>query len=295
VPLVVSFASFLDETSSLSDLVLPTPTSLEEWGDDVPPAGHSGEAVALSQPVVEPFRDTRSMADVLLAAAKELGGGMYKALPWRSFRECLEEAYRGAGMPMEEALRNGGFFSGKPGPARPTPRTAKPSLPEIADAAFDGEEGAYPLVLHLYPSVSLYDGRGANLSWLQELPDPVSTAVWRNWVELNPQTARTLGLSDGDGVTVSSPSGTIEAHVAHHPGIAQGVAAMPLGQGHGRYGANAEGRGGNPFALLPAARGGDASGFPLQVTRVRLAKTALKSRLARTAHPEGQWKIGNVM
>ncbi|MGB7629801.1 MAG: molybdopterin-dependent oxidoreductase, partial [Candidatus Deferrimicrobium sp.] len=73
VPFVVAFAPFLDETTSLADLVLPVPTSLEMWGDDLAPVGHSG-AVTLCQPVVTPFHNTRSMSDVLIAAAKELGG-----------------------------------------------------------------------------------------------------------------------------------------------------------------------------------------------------------------------------
>src|SRR5512135_2175116 len=39
VPFVVAFASFLDETTSQADLVLPVPTSLEAWGDDLAPVG----------------------------------------------------------------------------------------------------------------------------------------------------------------------------------------------------------------------------------------------------------------
>ncbi|MBF8260309.1 MAG: Nitrate reductase [Actinobacteria bacterium] len=198
---------------------------------------------------------------------------------------------------MEKYFQEGGIFRGKKSSSgRLAGRaTAAGSLPEFVEAAFDGDPARYPLVLHLYPSIAHYDGRGANLSWLQELPDPVTTAVWRNWVEVHPETARKLGLADGDGVIVSSPSGSIEAHVAYHPGIAQGVAAMPLGQGHARFGKTAEGRGGNSFALLPAATQAGCAGFPLQSTRVALAKASLKTRLVRTAHPEGQWKIGNVM
>lgn len=295
VPFIVSFASFLDETSFLSDLVLPVPTFLEDWGDDIAPAGHSGEAVTLSQPVVNAFHDTRSMADILLAAAKELGGEMRRALPWGSFRECLEEACRGTGKSWEDALREGGVFSLTPGPSRAAARASGPALPKVVEAAFEGDAARYPLVFHVYPSISHYDGRGANLSWLQELPDPVSTAVWRNWVEINPGTAKELGLSDGDGVIVASPSGSLEAFVSLHPGVAPGVAAMPLGQGHSRYGKDARDRGGNPFSILPAREESVARGPAWQCARVSLTRAKIGGRLVRTAHPEGQWKIGNVM
>lgn len=295
VPLVVSFASFLDETSSLSDLVLPVPTYLEEWGDDVPHAGHGGNAITLAQPAVDPFRDTRSLPDILIAAAKELGGPVAAALPWTSLRDCVEKAYSGMGIPLEAAFRDGGIFSGRPSPPRPVPRTTRPSLPKAAEARFEGDPARYPLLLHVFPSVALSDGRGANLSWLQELPDPVSTAVWRNWVELNPKTAAALGLADGDGVAVASPFGKIEAFVFLHPAIAEGVAAMPLGQGHTRYGRNAADRGGNPFALLPPAEE-DATKAPAwQSTRVALAKAALPGKLVRAVHPEGQWLYENIL
>ncbi len=288
VPFVVAFASFLDETTSLADLVLPVPTGLEAWGDDPSPVGHAG-AITLCQPVVEPLHDTRSVPDVLIAAAKELGGEPAKALPWGSFRECIEKAYGGPGGEMEKALRRGGFFGESLSP-RSAARTGNVAFPKAAERPIDGDPKAFPLALHLYPSVTLYDGRGANLPWLQEMPDPISTAVWRNWVEVNPMTAAGLGLAEGDGVTVTSPSGKITAHVAFNPGIAPDVAAMPLGQGHTRYGKYANGRGENPISLLPAGET-----YALQATRVALAKTKLSTTLARTAHPEGQWKISNLM
>ena len=288
VPFVVAFASFLDETTSRADLVLPVPTALEAWGDDLAPVGHAG-AVTLCQPVVDPFHDTRSMPDVLIAAAGELGGEPAKALPWRSFKDCLDKAYGGPGGEMEKALQRGGFFGESLSP-RSAARTGSFALPKATERPIDGDPKTFPLALHLFPSVSLYDGRGANLPWLQEMPDPVTTAVWRNWVEVNPKTAAGLGLSDGDGVTVTSPSGKITAHVAINPGIAPDVAAMPLGQGHTRYGKTADGRGGNPFTLLPAGET-----YALQATRVALTKTNLSTRLVRFANPEGQWKISNLM
>ena len=295
VPTIVSFASFLDETTSLSDLVLPVPTYLEEWEDDVPPVGHAGEAVALGQPVVEAFRDTRAMPDILIAAAKELGGPVAAALPWNSFRECLDKAYAGMGIDIEAAYRSGGIFSGIPETGGKAPKAGSPALPEAAEASFAGDPARYPLVLHVYPSIAHFDGRGANLPWLQELPDPLVTAVWRNWVEVGPKTAAALGLSDGDAVTVESPFGSLQAFVFLHPAIAEGVAAMPLGQGHSRYGRFAADRGGNPYALLPASMEGVTNAPARQSTRVSIARTKVKGALVRTVHPEGQWLYENIL
>ena len=52
---VVSFASFIDETAALADLILPDHTYLESWGDDVPNPGPGYQVVTLQQPVVFPF------------------------------------------------------------------------------------------------------------------------------------------------------------------------------------------------------------------------------------------------
>ncbi|MGE5662957.1 MAG: molybdopterin-dependent oxidoreductase [Deltaproteobacteria bacterium] len=295
IPLVVSFASFLDETTSLSDLVLPVPTYLEEWGDDIAPAGHAGDGVAMAQPVVDPFRDTRAMPDVLIAAAKELGGPVAAALPWTTFRECIDKAYGGPGVDLDEARRHGGIFPGKPGAFRPAAKAARPAFPKPSLAEFEGDPAKYPLILHVYPSIAHADGRGANLPWLQELPDPVTTAVWRNWVEIGPETARALGLADGDGVTVTSPSGSMEAFVVVHPSLAAGVAALPLGQGHTRYGKHASGRGGNPFALLPARQDGGSKAPARQSTRVAIAGAKVAGGLVRTVNVEGQWKYENIL
>lgn len=295
VPTIVSFSTFLDETSSLSDLVLPVPSYLEEWGDDIAPAGHAGNAVTLAQPVVEPFRDARSLFDVLIAAAKELGGPLPSALPWASLRDCVEKSYARAGIDMEKAYRDGGIFPPAPLSPRKPPASAGLRLPPVEEAEFEGDPARYPFRLHVYPSVALSDGRGANLSWLQELPDPVTTAVWRNWVEVGPDTAKKLGIADGDGVVVTSPYGAVEAFAVVHPAIAPGVVALPLGQGHARYGRTAAGRGGNPFGLLPAKEDSGSKGPARQSARVSVARAKLRGSLVRTVNVEGQWKYENIL
>jgi len=235
------------------------------------------------------------MPDVLIAAARELGGPAASALPWGSFKECLEKSYAEMGVRLEQAHRDGGVFPPKATASRPAPKAAKATLPQLSEASFQGDPARFPLLLHVYPSISLYDGRGANLSWLQELADPITTALWRNWVEVNPATGAALGLSDGDGVTVASPFGSVRAFVVFHPAIAEGVAAMPLGQGHTRYGRNAANRGDNPFVLLPPASEGATKAPVRQGTRVSLAKTKIPGALVRTVSTEGQWHFENIL
>ena len=65
VPFIASFASFLDETSVMSDVILPSHVTLERWVDDTPEPGVGFPVRTLGQPVVQPRWDTRDPGDVL--------------------------------------------------------------------------------------------------------------------------------------------------------------------------------------------------------------------------------------
>src|SRR5207253_2240829 len=53
------------------------------------------------------------------------------------------------------------------------------------------------LELALVRDYKVHDGRFANCTWLQELPDPVTKLVWDNAALMSLATAKTLGLDVG--------------------------------------------------------------------------------------------------
>ena len=77
---------------------------------------------------------------------------------------------------------------------------------------------------------------GANKPWLQEVPDPTTTVTWGTWVEMNPETAKELGIENDDVLQISSPAGMVEASVYLYPAIRPDTIAIPFGQGHTAYG-----------------------------------------------------------
>ena len=86
----------------------------------------------------------------------------------------------------------------KPLANRPAAQTAADrQAPAVADPVFDGEAGQYPYHFLPYASQGLYDGSLAHLPWLQEMPDPMSSAMWCSWVEINEQKAHELGTYTG--------------------------------------------------------------------------------------------------
>lgn len=89
IPFLVSFASFLDETSSLADLILPVPVDLEKWQESSSPPTFPYALQSISAPVVEPRQQQRHIADVLLEVARTLGDPVAGALPYADYEEYL--------------------------------------------------------------------------------------------------------------------------------------------------------------------------------------------------------------
>lgn len=292
VPFVVSFSSFVDETSVLADYILPAHTYLESWGYQVVEDAPDRLTISGQQPVVQPYYDTRDVGDVFLFLAQESEAAR-RVLPWRNMVEFLQgrltqlrEMGVAGSFPLEDGVRAwgawrrfGGWWAQEPG--WEAPRLA-PDVALTPRVVPDFEGGAdYPLVLYPYETVALTDGRGANQPWLQELPDPMTTATWETWVEINPETAHMLGVKMDDVVRVISPYGEVEAIVYTYPAIHPGVVAMPLGRGHTDYGRYARGHGANPMHLLGSRVARETRDLAWLSVRVKIKPTGRTRRLPR--------------
>jgi molybdopterin-containing oxidoreductase family iron-sulfur binding subunit len=104
------------------------------------------------------------------------------------------------------------------------------------------------------------------------MPDPMTSVVWGSWVEINPKTAKGLGIREGDLVVIESPSATVKAPAYLHAGIRPDTVSIPVGQGHSLYGRYAEKRGVNPLELLPVKVEPNSGVFALNSTRVKLSR-----------------------
>ena len=93
IPYIVSFGSFIDETSAQADLILPDHAPLESWLDSMPESGSLQAVASLAPPAVLPLHDTRPMPDVLLGLAHQLGGDVAKALPLATYDAMLRAAF----------------------------------------------------------------------------------------------------------------------------------------------------------------------------------------------------------
>jgi anaerobic selenocysteine-containing dehydrogenase len=279
VPFIVSFGSFLDETSILADLILPDHSFLETWVDAAPESGAAVAVLGAAPPVMRPLHDTRPTPDVLLDVSRRLGTPL--DLPWQSFEEMLAATF--AALPAtadgidawSDAQEKGGWWGELPA-RMPGVEAAGPAAIdgplEFAEPRFDGDAGEYPLHFLPYASAAFLDGSLAHLPWLQEMPDPMTSAMWSSWVEINPSTAGRLGIGQGDVVEIASTQGVLRSAAVLSPGIAPDVVAMPAGQGHRTFTRYASGRGGNPFELLAPVTEPATGALAWAATRVRVSR-----------------------
>ena len=257
IPFIVSFGSFVDETSALADLILPDHSFLESWVESAPESGSPRAVPVKFGPAMRPLYDTRSTPDVLLDISRRLARPI-SGLP-NTFEEFLAEA-------------------ASPRPQAPSPKpqalraTQQREAMQVEEPAFDGDASQYPYHLIPYPSQALYDGSVAHLPWLQELPDPMTSGMWCSWVEINERKAEELGIHQGDLLEVTSTQGSLRAPAVLSPGIAPDAIAIPVGQGHTNFTRYATNRGVNPVAILAPSTVGDTGALAWAATRVKIAR-----------------------
>jgi anaerobic selenocysteine-containing dehydrogenase/Fe-S-cluster-containing dehydrogenase component len=306
VPMVVALTSRSSETTARAHLILPTLHALEAWGDYEAEAG----VIGLMQPTMGPVPiegkpvDARATGDILLSVGRQaLGAEEGKGpLPWASFQAFLTEEWQARareyapGKPFpefwEEALKRGGVWR----PSAAAPVALRKEAGGVSPGAIKlAGDGSHTLIV--YPSNRFFDGRGADKSWLQETPDTMTQVAWDAWVEVPTETARKLGLEQGDLVKLTSPHGkSIELPAYPYELLHPGAVAVQMGQGHAFPGAYATGApaanatnpkpasflnvGANPVELLGGAADPASGGLSYLAVKVSLARTGDRRALA---------------
>ncbi len=123
-PLTVSFDVFQNETNANADLILPASTFLESWGvvDSVPTVPMS--YVGVQQPVIAPFYESRTPADVLIDIANRLDDSVSAAYPYKTLKETIKNQTRGlfeSGTGMIASESAGEFWSDRSSRPNHTP------------------------------------------------------------------------------------------------------------------------------------------------------------------------------
>ncbi len=238
--LKVSFAPALDETAALCDYVCPDNNYLESWNDAEPVQGF----FSFTQPTIRPIFDTRQFQDSLLSW---MGNKT-------SYSDYLENNWKEQYFPKQKEFSNfekfwfkckqdGVYTLSVTSGAQPAFKAARLKA---------GKPAGDVLELALYEKISMGTGKHANNPWLQEMPDPVSTATWDNYVTVSPAFADAQGLKQEDVVKIN---GKIELPVLIQPGQTEGTIGIALGYGRNVAGKVGKDVGKNVYGLMNTASG----------------------------------------
>ena len=242
IPMVVSFSSYMDETSALADMLLPNHMFLERYQDVAGAHGFPKPVISLVQPAVEPRYNTRHVGDVVIQLAKELGHTIGAAFAWDDYNSCLEETLgdRWDGL-IEDGFWVDDSYSGTQwADAFETDSTQFEftnkdirTLAAYEPIKPEGDEAAYPLLLLPSDSMRLNsDGQPGTPPFMMKALEETILTGNDVLVEINPATARQLGLREGRSVNLSTPRGSAVVKVRLTQGIMPGVIAVPRGLGH---------------------------------------------------------------
>ena len=230
--------SHLDETAARTSWFVPQAHDLEAWGDVQSMEG----VVSIVQPLIAPLHGGMSSIQLLAKLAGEAAGPGSD-----SVRATLQSSARGATASSFERVWSSalqrGIVEGVPNRAL---AATPPMAASITAALATGKRAARPLSpdnleVSFLADPRILDGRHANNPWLLELPDPLSKIVWDNAAYVSPDTAKALGVTTGDVVTLGKDGGGagLEVAVSILPGVAENCVALHLGWGRtsaGRYG-----------------------------------------------------------
>lgn len=290
VPFKVVFSMFPDETTMMADLVLPLSSSYEEWGSHVAPYQPKGAAISMSQPLMRQIHpETKAFGDILLGMLKHHGVNGYEGFD--DYYAYLRGALKSMPATVKGGKSDDDFWATTLQQGFIKASAAGAALKgNVGDLSQSGYQAASDYPMHLIPSAhqNMWDGRNANLPWLQEAPDQVSKVFWDSWAELHPKTAEKLGVKEGDFVRVESAQGAVEVQVYIFKGVHPDVVAIPMGQGHEAYGRYAKGVGVNVLKMLSPAVEDKSGEIAINATRVRITKTGKHAKLARLGGSEQQ-------
>ncbi|MEZ4848357.1 MAG: TAT-variant-translocated molybdopterin oxidoreductase [Bacteroidia bacterium] len=284
--LSVSLAYKGDETSALCQYTCPDHHYLESWGD----VQQKGNHLSLVQPTIHPIFDTRQAAQTLLkwSGSTETYHSYLKNY-WETNYFTQGGDFRTF---WNETLRKGIFLPANTS-GTASYQLADENLLSAANGMKQGfsenpADGEFDLVF--YEKVAIRDGKtSANNPWLQEMPDPITKAVWDNYLTIPYDYHKKSGLKNNDVVKVTFGDSEIYMPVLVQTGQAKNTLAIAVGYGSTKAGktarrANGEVLGGQQVAgtnayTFTALKNGAVS---YSVSGAKVGKTPLTYEIGLT-------------
>jgi len=232
--MTVHLGSHVDETGQNAQWHIPAAHFLESWSD----AQAYGGTVSIIQPMIDPLYGGKTAHHFLQALLDEPGLSPYEAVrtTWKpvikgdfetGWRKALHAGWIEGTGNVAIGLGNAPYYGGMKVPA-PSPKDA--------------------LEIIFRPDPNVYDGRWANVGWLQELPKPVTNLSWDNAAIMSGATLTKYGLEEDDIVELTVQGRKVNAPVIVAPGHPDNSVTVHLGYGR-QTGRVAGGAGFNAYLI----------------------------------------------
>jgi molybdopterin-containing oxidoreductase family iron-sulfur binding subunit len=259
VPLSVSYGLYADETSTACHWNLPEAHAFESWSD----ARTFDGTVTVMQPLIAPLYEGRTLQEVFACFIETQSGRSAHDLvkdfwtrayggtvPGIAVTDASGQKFTSAESMWRHVLHDGwvpgtGGASGEAGGAAAAAAAAgsasASSAPRTSDLAPPASSGGLEIIFR--PDPTIWDGRFANIGWLQELPKPLTKITWDPAAWISPATADQKGLRDGDLIELRYRGNTAKLPVALVPGHPDNAVTVFFGYGKqvtGRVSAPAE-------------------------------------------------------
>jgi molybdopterin-containing oxidoreductase family iron-sulfur binding subunit len=250
VPNTVHLGSHVDETGAVSVWHIHKAHYLESWSD----ARAYDGTVSIIQPMIAPMYGGHSAHEVLQTLLDNPQASAFDAVQANAKTYIKGDFATGFRRALHDGWVEGTAFTPKAGVV------AKGGTLPVSTPNGSGLE------ISFRPDPSLYDGRFANVGWLQELPKQITNLSWDNAALMSLRTMEALKLEQSDAVEIEANGRKVIAPVLMVPGHADGAVTLHLGFGR----------------RVEAGRVGAGVGFNAYLLRTSVAPRATVGKLTKT-------------
>ncbi|HEX6729942.1 MAG TPA: 4Fe-4S dicluster domain-containing protein, partial [Pyrinomonadaceae bacterium] len=296
----VHLSQYKDETTELCYWHIPEAHFLESWSD----ARSYDGTVTIVQPLILPLHDGKTAHEVLAIFSEQFDRKPYDIVRqyWQQTMTSLgrQQGQQSGTEATSQAPATGGSTQEQEAGAGTTPATVdfetmwrqalhdgfipntalptktvslKTDWANQIQPSSQPAAGTFDIIFR--PDPSVFDGRFANNSWLQELPRPLTKITWDNAALISPNTATQLGIENSigekggdvyvDRVRVNYRGRVIDAPAWITPGQPDNVVTLHLGYGRRRAaGRVGEGYGVNAYSVRTSDSPWSGSGAQVQ-------------------------------
>lgn len=250
VALSVSTGYKEEETSEVTTYKAPDHHFLEAWNDAEPKKG----SFSLGQPTITPIFKSRAAQESFLIWAGESNVDYFEFVKnnWKSW------FYTGQTLDFQ-SFWDKCLYDGVLEVAAPAATLTFAGDVAAAAAAVNSNYKTSEWEVVVYESGNVGNGSQANNPLLQELPDPITKAVWDHYITVSPKDASEIDFTESitKVATITVNGKSVKLPVLVQPGQTPKTIGLPLGYGRAKVvGKVAEKVGGaNAYPLVGSVNG----------------------------------------